>query len=52
LKNDLKSLLIGAFTAGLGIATGFTGASGKATTTFLVSFLLIIHDIIYLENNL
>jgi hypothetical protein len=35
LKNDLKSLLIGILTAGLGIATGLTGASGKATATFL-----------------
>jgi hypothetical protein len=36
LKNDLKSLLIGALTtAGLGIATGFTGAAEKATATFI-----------------
>jgi hypothetical protein len=34
LKNDLNSFLIGALTAGLGIATGLMGASGKATATF------------------
>jgi hypothetical protein len=48
----LKSLLNGALTAGLGIATGFTGASGKVTATFLflgfrMFMILYTYKIIY-----
>jgi hypothetical protein len=43
LKNDYKSLLIGALTAGLGIVTGFTGVSGNATMAFLaIGFLILM----------
>jgi hypothetical protein len=50
MKNDLKSCLNGALTAGLGIATCLTGASAKATATILFlgfrMFMIIIRNII------